>query len=252
MKLGQHFLNDRLAIERIVSFAEIKPDDRVLEIGPGTGILTTALATQAGRVYAVEVDPDLAVALCGRAPNVQVINADALTVALPDYNKIVSNLPYQISSKISYRLLSRPFELAILMFQKEFVERMTACPGSKDYGRLAMVAGFFCQIEVLESVPRTAFRPVPEVDSVLVRLRPREHQEVDTAVFMRLVETLFGNRRKKVKKGLVAFGVSREILAELDGSMLDRRPEELTPDEVAGIARVISNLNVCNHKKDGP
>ena len=112
-----------------------------------------------------------------------------------------------------------------------------------------MVAGFFCQIEVLESVPRTAFRPVPEVDSVIVRLRPRERQEVDTAVFMRLVETLFRNRRKKVKKGLAAFGVSRETLAELDASLLDRRPEELTPDEVAGIARAISNLNECNCKK---
>jgi 16S rRNA (adenine1518-N6/adenine1519-N6)-dimethyltransferase len=246
MKLGQHFLNDRLTIERIVSFAAIKPDDKVLEIGPGTGILTAALAARARRIYAVEVDPDLAVALCGRAPNVQVINADALTVALPDYNKIVSNLPYQISSKISYRLLSRPFELAILMFQKEFVERLIALPGSKDYGRLAMVAGFFCRIEILESVPRTAFRPVPEVDSAIVRLRPREHQEVDTAVFMRLVETLFRNRRKKVKKGLAAFGVSRETLAELDGSMLERRPEELTPDEVAGIVRVISNLDACN------
>jgi len=252
MKLGQHFLNDRLVIERIVSFAEIKPDDRVLEIGPGTGILTAALAAQAGRVYAVEVDPDLAAQLCGRTPNVQVINADALTVVLPDYNKIVSNLPYQISSKISYRLLSRPFELAILMFQKEFAERLMAPPGSKDYGRLAMVAGFFCKIDILEGVPRTAFRPVPEVDSVIVRLRPRERQEVDTGVFMRLVETLFRNRRKKVKKGLAAFGVDRETLAQLDASMLDRRPEELTPDEVADMARFISNLNVCNCKKDGP
>jgi 16S rRNA (adenine1518-N6/adenine1519-N6)-dimethyltransferase len=178
-----------------------------------------------------------------------VINADALTVILPDYNKIVSNLPYQISSKISYRLLSRPFELAILMFQKEFAERMMALPGSKDYGRLAMIAGFFCQIEILEGVPRTAFRPVPEVDSLIVRLRPRaERPEVDPGVFMRLVETLFRNRRKKVKKGLAAFGVDREIMAELDASLLDKRPEDLAPDEVAGIARSIRNHN--NHKKD--
>lgn len=249
MRLGQHFLNDRSVIERIVSFAEIKREDRVLEIGPGTGILTKALAARAGSVYAVEVDPDLAAQLLGCAPNVQVINADALTVILPDYNKIVSNLPYQISSKISYRLLSRPFELAILMFQKEFAERMMALPGSKDYGRLAMIAGFFCQIEILEGVPRTAFRPVPEVDSLIVRLRPRaDRPEVDPGVFMRLVDTLFRNRRKKVKKGLAAFGVGREIMAELDASLLDKRPEDLAPDEVAGIARVISNHN--NHKKD--
>ena len=246
MRLGQHFLNDRSVIERIVSFAEIKREDRVLEIGPGTGILTAALAARAGCVYAVEVDPDLAAQLLGRAPNVQVINADALTVVLPDYNKIVSNLPYQISSKISYRLLSRPFELAVLMFQKEFAERMMALPGSKDYGRLAMISGFFCQIEILEGVPRSAFRPVPEVDSLIVRLRPRaDRPEVDPGVFMRLVDTLFRNRRKKVKKGLAAFGVDREIMAELDAAQLDGRPEDLAPDEVAGIARVI-----CNHKKD--
>ena len=249
MRLGQHFLNDRSVIERIVSFAEIKREDRVLEIGPGTGILTKALAARAGSVYAVEVDPDLAAQLLGCAPNVLVINADALTVILPDYNKIVSNLPYQISSKISYRLLSRPFELAILMFQKEFAERMMALPGSKDYGRLAMIAGFFCQIDILEGVPRTAFRPVPEVDSLIVRLRPRaERPEVDPGVFMRLVETLFRNRRKKVKKGLAAFGVGREIMEGLDASLQDKRPEDLAPDEVAGIARSIRDHN--NHKND--
>ena len=249
MRLGQHFLTDRSVIERIVSFAEIKREDRVLEIGPGTGILTKALAARAGSVYAVEVDPDLAAQLLGCAPNVLVINADALTVILPDYNKIVSNLPYQISSKISYRLLSRPFELAILMFQKEFAERMMALPGSKDYGRLAMIAGFFCQIEILEGVPRTAFRPVPEVDSLIVRLRPRaERPEVDPGVFMRLVETLFRNRRKKVKKGLAAFGVGREIMEGLDASLQDKRPEDLAPDEVAGIARSIRDHN--NHKND--
>ena len=199
MKLGQHFLLDRSVIERIVSFAGIKSDDRVLEIGPGTGILTEALAARAGIVYAVEVDPDLAGALCGRAPNVQVINADALKVELPDYNKIVSNLPYQISSKITYRLLSRPFELAVLMFQKEFALRMMARPGSKEYGRLGMVAGFFCQIEILESVPRTAFRPVPEVESSIVRLRPRTQRARSRS--SSVYETCRGALQKSAQKG---------------------------------------------------
>ena len=126
----------------------------MLEIGPGTGNLTEALAARAGRVYAVEIDPDLAAQLSGRFSNVQVINADALKVELPDYNKIVSNLPYQISSKITYRLLSRPFEMAVLMYQWEFAMRMTAAAGSEEYGRLAMVVGFFCRIEILEKVPR--------------------------------------------------------------------------------------------------
>ncbi len=116
-KKGQHFLVDRAVAERIANYAELKHDDRVLEIGPGTGNLTELLAAHAARVYAVEVDPNLAADLWGRFPNVQVINADALTVELPDYNKVVSNLPYQISSKITYRLLSRPFELAVLMYQ---------------------------------------------------------------------------------------------------------------------------------------
>ena len=100
----------------------------MLEIGPGTGNLTEALAARAGRVYAVEIDPDLAAQLSGRFSNVQVINGDALKVELPHYNKIVSNLPYQISSKITYRLLSRPFETAVLMYQWEFARRMTRSP----------------------------------------------------------------------------------------------------------------------------
>jgi 16S rRNA (adenine1518-N6/adenine1519-N6)-dimethyltransferase len=243
MKLGQHFLIDRDVTERIIHYSELKPDDRILEIGPGEGDLTLALAVHVERVYAVEVDPDLATNLCGRIPNVKVINADALTVELPDYNKIVSNLPYQISSKITYRLLSRPFELAVLMFQREFSRRMHAKVGSKEYGRLAMVVGFFCEVEILECVPKTAFRPVPKVNSSIVRLRPREKRpEVDAMTFMRLAEGLFRSRRKKVKKALAAMDVSKEMLATLEPSTLEKRPEELTPDEAAVIAGAISGL----------
>ncbi len=235
---GQHFLFDRDAIERIANYAELKPDDRVLEIGPGTGNLTEALAARAASVFAIEVDPRLAADLEGRFSNVSVINDDALFVELPDYNKIVSNLPYQISSKITYRLLCRPFDLAVLMFQREFARRMTATAGSEEYGRLGMVVGFFCHAEILETVPRSAFRPVPEVNSAIVRLRPRrERPLVDARIFMRLVSGLFAHRRKKVKKALAAMGVSKESMAGLDARLLEKRPEELAPDEAAGLAR---------------
>ena len=235
---GQHFLFDRDAIERIANYAELKPDDRVLEIGPGTGNLTEALAARAASVFAIEVDPRLAADLEGRFSNVSVINADALSVKLPDYNKIVSNLPYQISSKITYRLLCRPFDLAVLMFQREFATRMTATAGSEEYGRLGMVVGFFCHAEILETIHRSAFRPVPEVNSAIVRLRPRrERPLVDSRIFMRLVSGLFAHRRKKVKKALAAMGVSKESMAGLDARLLEKRPEELAPDEAAGLAR---------------
>lgn len=241
---GQHFLIDRSVTERIANYAALTSQDRVLEIGPGTGNLTEVLAPRVARVYAVEVDPVLADGLSGRFSNVQVINADALTVELPSCNKIVSNLPYQISSKITYRLLSRPFELAVLMFQHEFALRMTAPVGSEKYGRLAMIAGFLCQVEVMEAVPKSAFQPVPAVNSAVVRLRPRtDRPDVDALLFMRLVEGLFNLRRKKVKKGLAALGVNQERLAmlgrELDPKLLEKRPEELSPDEAASLARAL-------------
>jgi 16S rRNA (adenine1518-N6/adenine1519-N6)-dimethyltransferase len=241
MKLGQHFLMDCDAIMRIASYADLVQGDNVLEIGPGPGNLTQELASRAGHVYAVEIDPDLAARLSGRFSNVQVINGDALKVELPHCNKIVSNLPYQISSAITYRLLSRPFERAVLMYQWEFARRMTATAGSEKYGRLAMTVGFFCRIEILEKVSKMAFRPVPQVDSAIVRLLPRsDRPKVDPADFLRLAEGLFNNRRKKVKKGLAAMGAGWRALAELDSALLEKRPEDLTPDEAASLVGAIS------------
>jgi len=241
MKLGQHFLMDRDATMRIANYADIGPQDNVLEIGPGPGNLTEALASRAGHVYAVEIDPHLAELLSGRFSNVQVINGDALKVELPHYNKIVSNLPYQISSKITYRLLSRPFETAVLMYQWEFARRMAAGVGSIEYGRLAMVVGFFCRIEILEKISKMAFHPVPQVDSAIVRLQPRsDRPDADPKDFMRLAQGLFNNRRKKVKKGLAALGAGPRALAELDSSLLERRPEDLSPDEAASLIWAIS------------
>jgi len=238
MKKGQHFLIDHAILKRIADYAELKPSDRILEVGSGTGNLTEVLSSRSGQIYAVEVDPSLAADLAGRFPNVNVVKGDALKVKLPEYNKIVSNLPYQISSKITLRLLSRPFELAVLMYQQEFAKRMLAKPGTSEYGRLAMIVGYLSFAEILEVVPRSAFMPVPAVKSTVVRLRPREH-EVNAGKFIKFVERLFGYPRKKIKKALLAMGVSREKLVELDASLIEKRPEELTPNEVAKLAKAV-------------
>jgi 16S rRNA (adenine1518-N6/adenine1519-N6)-dimethyltransferase len=167
-----------------------------------------------------------------------VIEGNALKVELPDYNKVVSNLPYQISSKITYRLLSKPFDLAILMYQREFAKRLIALPGTEGYGRLSMVTGHYASAEILESVSRTAFRPNPRVGSAIVRLRPRpDRLDVNHESLMRLATGLFNHRRKKVGFALLKIGVSKEDLASLEGSILDRRAEDVGSEEAAWLTK---------------
>ena len=239
-RIGQNFLVDCGVLSRIADHAELNPADNVLEIGAGTGNLTEVLSRRAGRVYAVEVDGSLAAGLKGRfanVKNVKVIDGDALKVELPDYNKVVSNLPYQISSKITYRLLSKPFDLAVLMYQKEFAKKLIATPGTEDYGRLSMVVGHYARAEILEYVSRTAFRPNPRVGSAIVRLRPRSDRlDVNHESFMRLATGLFSHRRKKLGPALEAMGVPREAYAELDRSILDHRAEEIDPEMAAWLS----------------
>ncbi|MDF0589706.1 16S rRNA (adenine(1518)-N(6)/adenine(1519)-N(6))-dimethyltransferase RsmA [Candidatus Methanocrinis natronophilus] len=240
-KLGQNFLVDGRVLARIGDYASLNEEDRVLEIGPGTGNLTRILSARAGKVYAIEVDPGLASALEGRHPNVVVMRGDALKAPLPDYNKVVSNLPYQISSKITFRILKRPFDLAVLMYQREFAERMVAFPGTKEYGRLTLNVSFRAEAEILEIVPRGAFRPMPQVESAIVRLLPRKTPiPVDEKAFDDITRVLFSTRRKKVKRSLASMGASLGALSRIDPQILDRRPQELTLEEVALIARTIS------------
>lgn len=237
---GQHFLVDQRVIGRIADYAELEPSDVVLEIGPGTGNLTEVLSARAGKVYAIEVDPALASDLDGRFSNVEVIHGDALKVDLPFCNKIVSNLPYQISTKITFRLLQTRFDLAVLMYQKEFAKKMHAVPGSEEYGRLSVVVQHYADVQIMERVPRSAFLPSPEIESAIVRLRPRaDGIDVDDRKFIDLVTGLFSHRRKKLKKALAASGVSKDVIAGLDKSLLEKRPEEITPNEAAALSSSI-------------
>jgi len=242
--LGQHFLVDPRVAERHVAHARIGPSDVVLEIGPGLGVLTRRLATRAKRVIAIESDSRFAGYLRQTLPEVEVIQGDALKVEWPPFDLMASNLPYQISSLLTFRLLDEPFRRAVLMYQWEFARRMRAAVGSADYSRLTVGVYRRAACEILERVPRNAFHPQPRVDSALVSLEPRPapFPLADPGRFDAVVDALFAHRRKTVENGLRlgwrALAPSREALEAALGEVphRPRRVEELSPEEIARIA----------------
>lgn len=206
-RAGQEHVIDPGVLQRMVAHARLSRRDVVLEIGAGIGNLTRLLAGRAGRVIAIERDPRLVEILrdqVGGSGNVEVIHADALEVELPHFNKVVSNLPYLISSEITFRLLENPFELAVLTYQKEFAQRLVAKPGSKEYSRLTVMSGYRASIELLEEIPPSAFFPRPKVASMMVKLapRPRPFEVADERLFSNVVKALFQHRRKRVRNAL--------------------------------------------------
>lgn len=226
-KLGQHFLRDERYAERAIEAAELRPDDVVLEVGPGKGVLTRLLVPRVAKVVAVELDEALADAL--DVPHVEMLRGDAVQVGLPRFDACVSNLPYQISSPFLFRLLEREFRVAVLMLQKEFADRLVAKPGGSDYGRLSVSAQRRAKVEIVARVPPGAFDPPPRVDSAIVRITPRPPAFDVPANYDAIVERAFAQRRKKIANTLG----SKEI------PFADRRPEELTPEEFALVANTL-------------
>ena len=246
-RLGQHFLVDGRIAERHVDYAKIQPSDVVLEIGPGLGTLTRLLAQRAHRVVAIEADRRFAAFLRDALPEVEVIEGDALAVDWPRFDVMAANLPYQISSPLTFRLLQEPFRNAVLMFQWEFARRMVAKPGTSDYSRLTVGVFRRAACEVLERVPRNAFHPQPRVDSALVALAPRPppFPLADPDRFDAVVDALFAHRRKTVENGLRIewrrLAPSREALESVLPGVPHRarRVEELPPEEIAHIADAV-------------
>ena len=242
--MGQHFLVDPRVAARHVAHARVGPSDVVLEIGPGLGILTRRLAERAKHVVAIEADRRFAVYLGQNLPEVEVISGDALKVEWPAFDVMASNLPYQISSPLTFRLLDRPFDRAVLMYQWEFARRMIAKPGTPDYSRLTVGAYRRASCEIVERVPRNAFSPQPRVDSALVRLvpRPAPFPLANPGRFDAVVDALFAHRRKTVENGLrlgwKALAPSPEALEALLPAVphRTRRIGELSPEEIARIA----------------
>ena len=176
--LGQNYLIDRNKRDQIVNFANLTKNDVVLEIGPGIGTLTTELADKAKKVIAIEQDSNISSILEKRLAdegidNVEVINEDAIICDFPYFNKIVSNLPYQISSPITFKFLNYDFDLAILMYQKEFADRMNSKVGTKQYSRLSAMLYYKADIEFLTKVSPESFIPSPKVDSAVIKITPK-------------------------------------------------------------------------------
>ncbi len=244
---GQHFLTDARVAERALRHAGLDASDVVLEVGPGLGVLTRRLVERARRVIAIESDRRLAEYLRAEVPEAEIVHGDALKVEWPAFDAMVSNLPYQISSPLTFRLLRTPFDRAVLMYQWEFAQRMVAAPGTPDYSRLSVGVYVRAACTILERVPRNAFHPQPRVDSALVRLEPRPSPFpiADPDAFDAVVAALFEHRRKTVENGLrlagPSFAESPEVLeARLGGlPFRGRRVEELRPEEIEAVARAI-------------
>ena len=234
--LGQNYLIDRNKRDQIVSFGNITKDDAVLEIGSGIGTLTLELAKKAEKVIAVEQDARICEILESRLKkehidNVDLINGDATKVEFPEFNKIVSNLPYQISSPITFKFLDYDFDLAILMYQKEFANRMNGKPNTKDYSRLSAMLYFKCDVEKLTDVSCESFIPKPQIDSSVVRLAPKENKLSDDEfeIYSKFTKALFQHRNKKIKNALID---SRHIIGNTDKKILKKRLNSIEDEKL--------------------
>ncbi len=261
--LGQNFLSDIHIIEDIVDGSDIEPEDLVIEIGPGMGVLTAAAAERAGKVIAVEIDKKLIPILketLAEYDNVEVINADIMKTDLTEIVeanrpadggkvRVIGNLPYYITTPIIMKLLeeSVPADSITIMMQKEVADRIKAGPGGKDYGALTVAVGFYCTITHVADAPKEVFVPRPKVDSTVIRLDLRKECPVDLIdqkIFFETVKGGFGQRRKTLLNSLTGVrGLPKpEIADALDVAGIDpkRRAETLSLDEFAAVANEIA------------
>lgn len=228
---GQNFLIDERVADRHVGFAGVQKNDRVLEVGPGFGILTERLAEQSVNVTAIELDEKLADHIEENYPQVKLIRGDAMKIPFPEFDLFVSNLPYSISTPVIFKLLEHNFRKAVVMVQKEFAERMVADVGSVDYSRLTVNLFYKADCKILETVPASRFKPRPKVDSALVEIvpRPAPFEVLDERTFFDVTEVTFNHRRKKIGTSLKAAGLvsSTENIPFADSRIEDLRPEEI-------------------------
>lgn len=248
-RLGQHFLSDPVILGRIVESARLLPDALVVEIGPGPGRLTRMLCERVRRVIAIELDARLYERLkrdLAGFGNLELVYGDALEYAyenLPEFS-VVANIPYYITTPILFRLIAarKNLKSMTLTVQREVADRIVAKPGGKDYGVLTLTVQYSMIPELCFTVPKEAFRPIPKVDSAVVRLVTRAIPPVSVAdeeLFFRIIRTAFSQRRKMIVNALKGIRGDAKKWLERAGIGPVRRPETLSIEEYARLANVL-------------
>lgn len=253
-RFGQNFLQDPGVIERIVRVINPKPDDAMVEIGPGLGALTEEILAANPRLQVIELDRDLVPVLRTKFfnyPDLRIHEADALSFDFRQLVadrplRIVGNLPYNISTPLIFHLLGQADAVQDMhfMLQKEVVQRMAAGPGDNNYGRLGIMTQYFCRVQPLFEVGPGAFRPSPKVDSAIVRLVPHAtlpHPARDLGTLQMVVRTAFNARRKTLRKALAGVVTAEELRAlGIDDGL---RPENLSLEQYVMIADAVVGRN---------
>ena len=255
-RFGQNFLHDQSVIDRIITAIAPQSQQHLVEIGPGQGALTKPLAASEARLDCVELDRDLAEHLQSEFsdnPRISIHQQDVLKFDLncvvDDHKpepglRVIGNLPYNISTPVMFHLLKQHELIADMTFmlQLEVVQRLAAQVGSKNYGRLGLMAQYFCNIEHLFNVPSAAFTPKPKVSSAIVRLTPHKkfpHPAQDVETLQMVIRTAFNQRRKTLKNSLKAIISEQEIeKLGIDGS---QRPENLLLSDYVSISDAVAN-----------
>lgn len=262
-KWGQNFIFDNNLLKRIVEAAGVVSGDRVVEIGPGAGTLTNELIKKSAQILVVEIDPTLIPILEDvlQDDNVVIVQGDALKINMDELTKangfqwpykVVANLPYYITTPLIMGLLESKYQIEdiVVMVQKEVADRLTASPDTKEYGAVTIAVRYYSQPEVLFNIPRQVFRPIPEVDSALIRLKPRKIPPVqvqDEKLMFRIIKGAFGQRRKTLLNSLLS--VKPEMKKEDIKKILEKaginsntRGEALSLEQFAEIANLWSNV----------
>jgi 16S rRNA (adenine1518-N6/adenine1519-N6)-dimethyltransferase len=222
---GQNFLIDKNTINKIIEIIEPNNKDSILEIGPGHGALTRELLHLSKNLCVIEIDPMLCKNLKNKYSNLEIVNKDVLkwdnnTI---DYNKIVGNIPYNISSQIIFKFLNKKWNTMILMVQKELAKRITSPEGSKKYGRISVMVQNFCKVEYMCDISKNVFHPKPKVDSGILKFN-KINTSIDIDKFSLFIKEAFKQRRKKLKNNLKNI-CDYKLIEEY----AEKRPEEISP-----------------------